>query len=426
MAKIVSVRAREILDSRGNPTVEAEVAAEGGVIGVAATPSGASTGIYEALELRDGDAKRFGGKGVLKAVANVNGPIAKALKGMNVSDLKAIDGAMIKLDGTPNKSKLGANAATAVSMAAAKAGAVAAGVPLYKFLGGADAHLLPVPMLNVLNGGKHAGTELSMQEFMVMPIGAKSFSEGLRMSAEVYHALGKIIQGKYGVSAKNIGDEGGYAPNINMTRDALDVLVAAIGKAGYSNEVRLVMDAAASSFFDEKKGTYFVDRKNMASDELVSLYVDLVREYPIISIEDGLAENDWEGFAKLTKEVGGKVQIVGDDIFVTNVKRVQEGIAKKAANSMLLKVNQVGTISEATDAAKLCFKSGWSVVVSHRSGETSDDTIADLAVALGCGQIKAGAPARGERVAKYNRLLRIEEELGTKAKYAGRDFRKPR
>ncbi len=423
MVKIISVKAREILDSRGNPTVEAEVRAEGGILGIAAAPSGASTGIYEALELRDGDEKRYGGKGVLKAVAHVNGPIAKRLKGMDAANLRAIDGAMIRLDGTPNKSKLGANATSAVSMAVAKAGAAAKGIPLYKFLGGANAHLIPVPMMNVLNGGKHAGTELSIQEFMVMPIGAKSFSECLRMSAEVYHALGKIVQAKYGVSAKNIGDEGGYAPNITMTRDALDMLVAAIEKAGYSKEIRLAMDPAASSFFDEKKGTYFVDRRNITSDELVSLYVDLVREYPIISIEDGLAENDWEGFASLTKNIGGKVQIVGDDLFVTNVKKVREGITRKAANAMLLKVNQIGTISEATDAAKLSFKNGWNVVVSHRSGETSDDTIADLSVALGCGQLKAGAPARGERVAKYNRLLKIEEELGSKAKYAGKRFR---
>jgi len=426
MARIIAVRAREILDSRGNPTVEAEVVAEGGIAGIAAAPSGASTGTFEALELRDGDAKRYGGKGVLKAVANVNGPIARKLKGMGVSDLRAIDEAMIKLDGTENKSKLGANATTAVSMAAAKAGAADAGVPLYAFLGGKDAHILPVPMLNVLNGGKHAGTELSPQEFMVFPVGAKSFREALRMGAEAYHALGKFVKEKYGVSAKNVGDEGGFAPNIKMTCDALDALVAAIREAGYEKEVKLALDPAASSFYDAQKNAYWIDRMSLSPGEMVDYWAELVKMYPIASIEDGLQEDDWQGFAELTRKVGGKVQIVGDDIFVTNVKRVREGIRKKSANAMLLKVNQIGTITEAVDAAGLCFKSKWSVVVSHRSGETPDDTIADLAVALGCGQIKAGAPARGERVAKYNRLLRIEEGLGTKAKYAGLDFRRPR
>jgi len=426
MARIIAVRAREILDSRGNPTVEAEVVAEGGIAGIAAAPSGASTGTFEALELRDGDAKRYGGKGVLKAVANVNGPIARKLKGMGVSDLRAIDEAMIKLDGTENKSKLGANATTAVSMAAAKAGAADAGVPLYAFLGGKDAHILPVPMLNVLNGGKHAGTELSPQEFMVFPVGAKSFREALRMGAEAYHALGKFVKEKYGVSAKNVGDEGGFAPNIKMTCDALDALVAAIREAGYEKEVKLALDPAASSFYDAQKNAYWIDRMSLSPGEMVDYWAELVKMYPIASIEDGLQEDDWQGFAELTRKVGGKVQIVGDDIFVTNVKRVREGIRKKSANAMLLKVNQIGTITEAVDAAGLCFKSKWSVVVSHRSGETPDDTIADLAVALGCGQIKAGAPARGERVAKYNRLIRIEEGLGTKAKYAGLDFRRPR
>ena len=424
MAKIISVKAREILDSRGNPTVEAEVHLDSGLIGIAATPSGASTGVYEAVEMRDGDKARFGGKGVLKAVANANGAIAAKLKGMDVSDLRKIDEVMIALDGTPNKSKLGANATTAVSMAAAKAGALAKGVPLYRFLG-ADAKVLPVPMFNVLNGGKHAGTELSPQEFMVMPVGAKSFREALRMGAETYHALGKFVKEKYGVSAKNVGDEGGYAPNLKMTRDALDALVGAIKSAGYEKEIKIALDPAASSFYDEKKKAYWIDRKFISGGELVDYWVEIAKSYPIASIEDGHEENDFAGFAELTKKIGANVQIVGDDLFVTNSKRVQEGIEKKAANSMLLKVNQIGTITEAMDAARLCFRNKWGVVVSHRSGETADDTIADIAVALNCGQIKTGAPARGERVAKYNRLIRIEEELGAKGKYAGKDFRMP-
>jgi len=424
MAKITSVKAREILDSRGNPTVEAEVALDNGLVGIAATPSGASTGTFEAIEMRDGDKARYLGKGVLKAVANVNGPIAKRLVGKDATDLRAIDEAMIKLDGTDNKSKLGANATTAVSMAAAKAGALAKGVPLYAFLGGKDARVLPAPMLNVLNGGKHAGTELSPQEFMVMPIGAIDYHAALRMGVEVYHALGKYVKEKYGVSAKNVGDEGGFAPNLKMTHEALDALTSAIKAAGYEKEVKIALDPAASSFYDEAKKAYWIDGKFVSPGELVDYWVGLTKTYPIISIEDGLEENDFAGFAELTRKIGAKVQIVGDDLFVTNIKRVREGIAKKSANSMLLKVNQIGTITEAMDAAKLCFKSGWSVVVSHRSGETPDDTIADLSVALGCGQIKTGAPARGERVAKYNRLLRIEEQLGAKAEYAGMGFRR--
>ena len=424
MAKIKSIKAREILDSRGNPTVEAEVALDNGMIGIAAAPSGASTGVYEALELRDGDKKRYLGKGVLKAVGNVNEKISKTLKGMDSANLRAIDEAMIRLDGTPTKSNLGANATTAVSMAAAKAGALAKGMQLYSFLAGKEAKVLPAPMMNVLNGGKHAGTELSPQEFMVMPIGAKSFREALRMGVEVYHSLGKIVKEKYGVSAKNVGDEGGYAPNLKLTRDALDSLMSAIKAAGYEKEVKLALDPAASSFYDEGKKAYWIDGKFLSPGELVDYWVELTKTYPIASIEDGLEENDFVGFAELTKKVGEKVQIVGDDLFVTNIKRVKEGIEKKAANAMLLKVNQIGTITESMDAAKLCFKNNWSVVVSHRSGETPDDTIADLSVALGCGQIKTGAPARGERVAKYNRLLRIEEQLGPKAEYAGLNFRR--
>jgi len=424
MAKIVSVKAREVLDSRGNPTVEAEVVLDNGIKGVACAPSGASTGTLEALELRDGDTKRYGGKGVLKAVRNVNERISKALAGMDIENLRAIDETMIKLDGTPNKSNLGANATTAVSMAAAKAGALSKGISLYAFLGGMGAHLLPAPMLNVLNGGKHAGTELSPQEFMFMPIGARNFHEALRMGAECYHALGKIVKEKYGPSAKNVGDEGGYAPNLQFTRDALDALMAAIEKAGYTKEVKLALDPAASSFYNEEKKAYWIDKKFLSSGELVDYWVDIIKTYPIVSIEDGLEESDFDGFAELTKKVGKDVQVVGDDIFVTNIKRVQEGINRKAANAMLLKVNQIGTITEALDAARLCFKNGWSVVVSHRSGETPDDTIADLSVAISCGQIKTGAPARGERIAKYNRLMRIEEELGAKAEYAGMNFRR--
>ncbi|MDD5318002.1 MAG: phosphopyruvate hydratase [Candidatus ainarchaeum sp.] len=423
MDAIVSVRAREVLDSRGNPTVEAEVALESGAAGMASTPSGASTGAYEALELRDGDETRYGGKGVLKAVANANGLIAPRLKGMDGGDLRAIDAAMCELDGTKNKSRLGANATTAVSMAAAKAGALSARVPLYEFLGGRDACTLPVPMMNILNGGKHAGTQLSPQEFMVMPVGAKSFSEGLRMGTEVYHALGGIVKEKYGVGAKNVGDEGGFAPNLTRTEDALAVIMSAIREAGYEKEMKIALDPAASSFYDGKKDAYLIDGKSISPAELVEFWARLCESYPIASIEDGLEENDFAGFAELTRRVGKTVQIVGDDLFVTNAERVREGIKCNAATAMLLKVNQIGTVAEAMDAARLCFGNGWSVVVSHRSGETPDDTIADLSVALGCGQIKTGAPARGERVAKYNRLLRIEEALSGKAAYAGMGFR---
>jgi len=420
--RIMRISAREVLDSRGNPTVEAKVFTRN-FVAVAKAPSGASTGVYEALELRDGDRRRYGGKGVLKAVANVNNKVNKAFKNYDLKSLRDFDGKLIGIDGTEDKSRLGANATTAVSMAAAKAIAMEKGKPLYKSLN-PGARVLPVPMFNVLNGGKHAGTNLSIQEFMVFPVGAKSFSGALRMGAETYHELGRIVKKKYGVSAKNVGDEGGYAPAIQETREALDSLEQAISNAGYSKKMRLCIDAAASSFYNEKTKRYFVDGKNIPRGKLIDFYSDLVREYPFASLEDPLEENDFEGFAELTREIGSKVQVVGDDLFVTNMKRLQEGIDLGACNALLLKVNQVGTMTEAIDAARLSFKSKYAVVVSHRSGETADTTIADLAVSLNCGQIKTGAPARSERVAKYNRLMEIETELGAKAVFAGRKFRR--
>ncbi|MBI2938043.1 MAG: phosphopyruvate hydratase [Thaumarchaeota archaeon] len=418
--RIRKVFAREILDSRGNPTVEVDLQTAKSS-GRADVPSGASTGTHEALEIRDGDKARYNGKGVLKAVRNVSEVIGPKVIGLDATKQQEIDRLMIKLDGTPNKTNLGANAILGVSLAAAKAAANGLGEPLYKYLGGGGARILPVPMMNVINGGKHAGSELSIQEFMILPVGADRFSEALRIGAEVYQNLKKFLTEKYGRGAINVGDEGGFAPPMKTVREALEALSKAVDMAGYELgvDVVLAMDAAASEFFDEKSKTYRIDGDRLDSGKLIVLYKKLVEEYPVKSIEDPLQEEDFAGLAAITKEIGKTVQIVGDDIFVTNVKRLQRGIDQGAANALLLKVNQIGTLTEAIEAAELCFRNNYRVVVSHRSGETEDTTIADLAVALGTGQIKTGAPARAERTAKYNQLLRIEENLGSSAKYLG-------
>jgi len=418
VARITRIFAREILDSRGNPTVEVDVHA-GAFFARAAAPSGASTGVHEALELRD-NGKRYGGKGVLKAVANVNDRIARALIGMDVAEQGKIDMKMCSLDGTENKANLGANAIVATSLAVAKCGAAAQGKALHERLGG---KILPVPMLNVINGGKHAGSGLAVQEFMLMPIGAKSFSEALQMGSEIYHGLGKILVAKYGPGARNVGDEGGYAPAIRTTSEALGILVKAIEDSGYEKEVKLGMDAAASSFYDAGNATYSIDGKQLMRGKLIEKYCELVKEYPLISLEDPLHEEDFEGFGMLKQLIGRKCQIVGDDLLVTNVKRIEEAIECNSVNALLLKVNQIGTLTESIAAAKMCYKQDYGVVVSHRSGETEDSIIAHIAVGIESGQIKTGAPARAERTAKYNELLRIEEKLGAKAEYAGRDFR---
>lgn len=417
MADIIHVFAREILDSRGNPTVETEVFLDDGAHGIAAVPSGASTGEHEAHELRDGD-ERFGGKGVLKAVDNVNEVIADELVGIEADDQRLVDQAMIQLDGTENKSKLGANAILGVSMATAKAAADAANLPLYRYIGGPNAHVLPVPMMNIVNGGAHADSGVDVQEFMIAPIGADSFHEALRMGAEVYHSLKSVVKSK-GLST-GLGDEGGFAPSVDSTREALDLIAEAVEKAGYTlgGDVALALDVASSEFFDN--GVYNFEGGQHSAEEMAKVYEELVATYPIVSIEDPLDENDWEGYTKLTATLGEKVQIVGDDFFVTNPQRLARGIEEKAANALLVKVNQIGTLTETLDAVDLAHRAGYHTMMSHRSGETEDTTIADLAVALGCGQIKTGAPARSERVAKYNRLLRIEQELGNAAVYAGR------
>jgi len=418
--KITQVKAREVLDSRGNPTIEVEIWA-GAKMGRAIAPSGASTGVHEAVELRDGDS-RYAGKGVLKAVSNVNTIIAKAITGFDCTRQAEIDKMLIDLDGTSNKANLGANATVATSMALAKCAAACKDVPLYKSLN-PQAFLLPVPMLNVLNGGKHAGTKLSPQEFMIMPIGAPSFREALRMASETYHELGNIVKERYGVSAKNVGDEGGYAPNMTLTSEALECLMKAIENAGYSKEVSLAIDPAASSFYDANNKAYHLDGKDVSAQQLVDFWADLAETYPIVSIEDPFQEEDFDSFSALTKKIGSRIQVVGDDIFVTNVKRIEKGIEMHSANSVLIKLNQIGTVTETIDAINLALENGWTAVVSHRSGETEDTTVADFVVAMGTGHIKTGAPARGERTAKYNQLLRIEEELGTNAKYAGKRFR---
>ena len=420
-AKIEKVIAREIIDSRGNPTVEADVYLDDGTVGTGASPSGASTGEFEALELRDGDKSRFGGKGVSKAVENVNTVINDALVGMNAYDIYAIDKAMIDADGTEDKSNLGANAILAVSIAAARAAANSLDIPLYRFLGGQNGNTLPVPMMNILNGGAHATNTVDTQEFMIMPAGAPSFKEGLRWCTEVFHALQKILKAE-GL-ATSVGDEGGFAPNLKDDDETLSYIVKAIETAGYvpGKDFVLAMDAASSEWKGGKIGEYKQPKsgKTFTSKELVDHWAALVEKYPIISIEDGLDEEDWEGWKYMTEKLGGKLQLVGDDLFVTNTKRLSKGIACGAGNSILIKLNQIGSVSETLDAIKMAHKAHYTAIVSHRSGETEDTTIADLAVALNAGQIKTGAPSRSERVAKYNRLLRIEEELGDAAVYAG-------
>ena len=421
--KIMQVIGREIIDSRGNPTVEAEVTLADGSVGRAAAPSGASTGEFEALELRDGDKTKFGGKGVSKAVANVNEKIAPALIGADASDIYAVDGIMLKLDGTEDKSNLGANAILAVSLAAAKAAAKAQDIPLYRFLGGLNGNRLPVPMMNILNGGAHATNSVDTQEFMIMPAGAPSFREGLRWATEVFHALQALLKKEGQTTA--VGDEGGFAPNLKSDEDTIEHILTAIRNAGYEpgRDFVLAMDAASSEWKSEKgKGFYKQPKsgKEFTSDELIAHWKSLIEKYPIYSIEDGLDEEDWEGWQKMTKELGDKVQLVGDDLFVTNTKRLKKGIELGCGNSILIKLNQIGTLSETLEAIKMAHKAGYTAIVSHRSGETEDTTIADLAVALNTSQIKTGAPSRSERVAKYNQLLRIEEELGESAVYPGK------
>ncbi|MCX8033181.1 MAG: phosphopyruvate hydratase [Thermoleophilia bacterium] len=421
MTVIVDVRGRQVLDSRGNPTVEVEVELASGARGRAAVPSGASTGTFEAVELRDGEAA-YGGKGVLKAVGFVNGEICEALLGLDALEQREVDRRLIELDGTPNKGRLGANAILGASLAVAKAAAEALELPLYRYLGGVNAHVLPVPMMNILNGGKHADNNVDLQEFMCVPVGASSYSDALRMCVEVYHALRKVLASR-GFSTA-IGDEGGFAPNLASNEDALKALMEAIEKAGYQpgGDVCLALDPAASEFFDANKGRYVLasESRELSPQEMAEYYADLCSRYPIISIEDGMAEEDWEGWKILTKRLGKSIQIVGDDVFVTNPERLKKGLELGVANSILIKLNQIGTLTETLDVIAMAHRAGYTTVVSHRSGETEDSTIADLAVAANTGQIKTGAPARGERTAKYNQLLRIEEELGEAAHYPGR------
>ncbi|MBO9368301.1 MAG: phosphopyruvate hydratase [Chloroflexi bacterium] len=421
---IESISAIEILDSRGNPTLEVEVVLADGSWGRAAVPSGASTGIHEALELRDGDKARYLGKGVQKAVANVNGVIAEALSGWDALDQKAIDAELIALDGTPNKSRLGANAILGVSLAVAKAAANSLGLPLYRYLGGVYAHTLPVPMMNILNGGAHtAWQSTDMQEFMIMPLGAPSFAEALRWGAEIYHALKAVLK-EHGYTTL-VGDEGGYAPALSSNREAIELILKAIEKAGFrvgrGQDVALALDPAASELYDEETRTYRLRKENrsLTSEQMVAFWKEWADAYPIVSLEDGLAQDDWEGWQLLTRELGDRLQIVADDLLVTNPQRVAQAIRQGAANALLVKLNQIGTLTETIQAAEACHRAGWRTIISHRSGETEDTTIADLAVALNSGQIKTGAPARSDRVAKYNQLLRIEAELGEAARYAG-------
>jgi len=426
MTYIAKVSARQILDSRGNPTVEVDVITQNGVLGRAAVPSGASTGEHEAVELRDGDKSRFLGKGVLKAVENVNGPIAEAITGGYVFDQHLIDKRMMELDGTPNKGNLGANAILGVSMAVAKAAAEEAGQPLFRYVGGVNSNLLPVPMMNIINGGSHADNSIDFQEFMIMPAGADSFSECLRMGTEVFHHLKKVLNDK-GYST-NVGDEGGFAPNLKSNDEAVEVILKAIENAGYrpGEDIYMAMDAASSEFYLKDEGVYHLHKSSgdkLTSSEMASLWKDWTEKYPIVSIEDGLDENDWDGWKELTTAIGDKVQLVGDDLFVTNVERLSRGIENGIANSILVKVNQIGSLSETIDAVRLATANRYTSVMSHRSGETEDVTIADLAVALGTGQIKTGSASRSDRIAKYNQLLRIEELLGDEAQFLGKTMK---
>ena len=423
MSAIIDVYAREVLDSRGNPTVEVEVFTEAGGFGRGIVPSGASTGEYEAVELRDGDKSRYLGKGVTKAVANVNTTISEKIIGMEVSDQPALDKLMIKLDGTKNKGNLGANAILGVSIAAARAAADELGMPLYKYLGGTNGKVLPVPMMNIINGGSHADNSIDFQEFMIMPVGAPSFKEALRMGAEIFHALASILKSK-GL-ATSVGDEGGFAPNLGSNEEGFEVIIEAIEAAGYKpgEDVLLAMDAASSEFYDKEKGVYVLadsGEGEKTTAEMIDLYKNLCEKYPIVSIEDGLDENDWDGFKELTVALGDKVQLVGDDLFVTNTEKLAEGIEKGIANSILIKVNQIGTLTETFDAIEMAKRAGYTAVISHRSGETEDSTIADISVALNAGQIKTGSLSRTDRIAKYNQLLRIEDELEDLAEYHGK------
>ena len=415
---IEHIQARQILDSRGNPTVEVDVELSSGVIGRAAVPSGASTGMWEAVELRDEDSSRYGGKGVLQAVDNVNDVIAKELIDMDASKQYDIDRTMIELDGTENKGKLGANAILGVSLACAKASAIAYEMPLYRYVGGINATTLPVPLMNIINGGAHADNNVDIQEFMIAPVGACCFQDALRMGAETFHALKSVLKGKGYVTS--VGDEGGFAPNLSSNEEAIDVILTAIEKAGYStNDIKIALDVASSEFYKDGKYVLEGEGKTFSKDEMVSFLKDLSNKYPIISIEDGMSENDWDGWKALTDEIGDRVQLVGDDLFVTNTKKLAEGIVKGVGNSILVKVNQIGTLSETLAAVNLAHKGGYTAVMSHRSGETEDSTIADLAVALNCGQIKTGSASRSDRIAKYNQLIRIEQELGCAARYPG-------
>ena len=420
MSTIKGIRGRQILDSRGNPTVEVEVELADGAVGVAAVPSGASTGSHEAVELRDGDPSQFQGKSVLKAIANIEEKIAPAVSGMSALDQAAVDKRMIELDGTPNKARLGANAILGVSLAVAHAAANSQGMPLYRYLGGEDAHVLPVPMMNILNGGRHAEDSVDLQEFMVMPVGASSFAQALQMGAEVYQSLKKVLKAR-GANT-SVGDEGGFAPSLATNREAVEVILAAIEEAGYraGEQCFIALDPASSEFYDN--GRYILAKEGVSftSAEMVDYYSELVSAYPLISIEDGMAEDDWEGWRLLNEKLGSKIQIVGDDLYTTNRERLSRGITEQSSNSILIKLNQIGTLTETLAVIEMAKKAGWTSVISHRSGETEDVTISDLAVAMNTGQIKSGAPCRSERVAKYNRLLRIEEELGGKAGYAGK------
>ena len=425
MAQIIDIQAREVLDSRGNPTIEVDVLTEDDFLGRAIVPSGASTGVHEAVELRDGDRKRYQGKGVLKAIENVNTILNKELRGLFVTDQNEIDEKMIALDGTPNKGKLGANAILGVSLACAKAAAQYTGQPLFRYLGGVNANTLPIPMMNILNGGQHADNKIDIQEFMIMPVGAARFSEALRMGSEVFHTLKAVLKEKG--HSTNVGDEGGFAPSLNSNEEAIEVVLEAIGKAGFKagTDICIALDPAASEFYDKDRKVYHFEStgEDRNSEELVKYWVDWAEKYPIVSIEDGLDEDDWDGWKLMNQSLGDKIQLVGDDIFVTNVSRLQRGIDEKSANSILIKVNQIGTLTETINAVQLATRNAMTSIISHRSGETEDTTIADLAVALNTGLIKTGSASRSDRISKYNQLLRIEEILGTSARYPGKDFK---